>query len=148
MLSGCIRLALILFLQGRIAMTEEFSASSPTELISLKLPLTHASCPSTVVSAPIEIVWWVHSEVDPSVSVVGTICPIVVWSLSSSSVANPAIIPSRYIARCSVNGYVALIADEASRSRVKDHYPKELQVAIGVTLKSVRKETGRRLRVY
>src|SRR6516162_7118114 len=29
--------------------------------------------------------------------------------------------------RWSVNGYVALITDEASRSCVKDHYPKELQ---------------------
>src|SRR6516165_6052871 len=50
-------------------------------------------------------------------------------------------------ARWSVNGYVALIADEASRSCIKDHDPKELQVAVRVSL-SVRKETGRRLRVY
>ena len=50
-------------------------------------------------------------------------------------------------ARWSVNGYVALIADKASRSCVKDHYAKELQVAVRVSL-SVRKETGRRLRVY
>ena len=49
-------------------------------------------------------------------------------------------------ARWSVNGYVALITDEASRSRVKDHYTKELQVAVRVPL-SVRKETGRRLRI-
>jgi hypothetical protein len=28
----------------------------------LKLPLTHASCPSTVVSAPIEIVWLLLTE--------------------------------------------------------------------------------------
>ena len=48
--------------------------------------------------------------------------------------------------RWSVNGYVALITDEASRSRVKDHYTKELQVAVRVPL-SVRKETGRRLRI-
>jgi len=51
-------------------------------------------------------------------------------------------------ARGSVNGYVALITDEASRSRVKDHHTKQLQVAVGVILNSVRKETGRRLRVY
>jgi hypothetical protein len=49
-------------------------------------------------------------------------------------------------ARWSVNGYVALITDEASCSRVKDHYTKELQVAVRVPL-SVRKETGRRLRI-
>ena len=49
-------------------------------------------------------------------------------------------------ARWSVNGYVALITDEASRSRVKDHYTKELQVGVRVPL-SVRKETGRRLRI-
>jgi hypothetical protein len=49
-------------------------------------------------------------------------------------------------ARWSVNGYVALITDEASRSRVKDHYTKELQVAVRVPL-SVRKKTGRRLRI-
>src|SRR5215469_8643585 len=48
--------------------------------------------------------------------------------------------------RWSVNGYVALMTDEASRSRVKDHYTKALQVAVRVPL-SVRKETGRRLRV-
>jgi len=44
----------------------------------------------------------------------------------------------------SVNGYVALIADEAARSCVKDHYAKELQVAVRISL-SMRKETGRRL---
>jgi hypothetical protein len=50
--------------------------------------------------------------------------------------------------RWSVNGYVALIADEASRSRVKDHDTKKLQVAVRISLASIRKETGRRLRVY
>jgi len=41
-----------------------------------------------------------------------------------------------------------MIADEVSRFGVVDHYADELQVAVAVTLKSVRKETGRRLRVY
>ena len=50
--------------------------------------------------------------------------------------------------RWSINGDVALITHEAARSRVKDHYPKELQVAVAVALKSVRKETGGGLRVY
>src|SRR5215472_12039917 len=47
--------------------------------------------------------------------------------------------------RWSVNGYVALLADEASRSCVKDQYAFELQVAVCVILHSLRKETGRRL---
>ena len=46
-------------------------------------------------------------------------------------------------ARRSVNGYVALIADETSCSRVKDHYTEELQVAVGISLGSVRKEANR-----
>jgi hypothetical protein len=50
-------------------------------------------------------------------------------------------------ARWSVNGYVALITDEASRSRVKDHYTQKPQVAVSIILKSVSKKTGRRLRV-
>jgi len=48
-------------------------------------------------------------------------------------------------ARWSVNGYVALITDKASRFCVKDHYANELQVAVCVILNSLRKETGRRL---
>ena len=50
-------------------------------------------------------------------------------------------------ARWSVNGYVALIADEASRFGVVDHYAEELQVTVCATLNSVRKETCCRLRV-
>jgi hypothetical protein len=47
----------------------------------------------------------------------------------------------------SVYGYVAPIIDEVSRSRVEDHYTEELQIAVGITLDPVRKETGRGLRV-
>jgi hypothetical protein len=61
------------------------------------------------------------------------------------------------IARC--KDPIAVLFGEAGRQRiyspgetacfrVVDHYAKELQVAVAVTLDSVRKETGRRLRVY
>ena len=39
----------------------------------------------------------------------------------------------------SINGYVALIADETSGLGVIDHYPKELQVAVAVS-PAMRKE--------
>jgi hypothetical protein len=47
----------------------------------------------------------------------------------------------------SINGDVALIANEAACSGVKDHNPKELQIAVGVVLHPVREEAGCRLRV-
>jgi hypothetical protein len=37
-------------------------SSSKLQDFQLKLPLTHASCPSAVVSAPIEIVWLLLTE--------------------------------------------------------------------------------------
>jgi hypothetical protein len=55
---------------------------------------------------------------------------------------------SRYpSSRWSVNGYIALIADEMSRFGVVDHYAVELQVTVRVTLNSVRKVTCCCLRV-
>jgi hypothetical protein len=50
-------------------------------------------------------------------------------------------------ARWSIHGDVALTANEAARSGVKDHNPKELQIAVGVILDAVGEEAGRRLRV-
>jgi hypothetical protein len=47
----------------------------------------------------------------------------------------------------SINGDVALTTNEAARSGVKYHNPKELQIAVGVVLHPVREEAGRRLRV-
>src|SRR6266481_8757309 len=56
---------------------------------------------------------------------------------------------SRYpSARWSVNGYIALIADETSCFGVVNQDSKKLQVAVRVTLVSVRKEASGRLRVY
>jgi hypothetical protein len=46
----------------------------------------------------------------------------------------------------SINGYVALIADEASGLGVIDHHPKELQVAVAVS-PSMRKEASGGLRI-
>ena len=48
--------------------------------------------------------------------------------------------------RWSINGYVALVADETSGSGVIDHYPKELQVAVAVS-PAMRKEATGGLRI-
>src|ERR1700738_4165026 len=71
------------------------------------------------------------------------------WQLSPADVSRDVRSESRYpSARWSVNGYIALIAVETSRFDVVDHDAKQLQVTVCVTLNSVSKETGRRLRVY
>ena len=70
------------------------------------------------------------------------------WQLSPADVSRDVRSESRYpSSRWSVNGYIALIADEMSRFGVVDHYAVELQVTVCVTLNSVRKVTCCRFQV-